>query len=241
MFTYDQIFKDKNNVLFVMAHPDDILVYFAGLINKLRKESKNVWVVTVTNGARGSRDTVISEEKLAKQRVEEEISALEYLKVPKDNFFCLNYKDGEVESTMKLIEEVSYFIRKYKADIVCTHEPSLFYEPTYNNDGFFVQHRDHRKVGEAVIDAVYPFARDRSFFPEHQKEGIAPRSIYELLLTDEKGSNFHFDYTEEIEAKKAAMRLHKSQFNEEFINQIVDDMKRDDRFFEMFKYVKLLW
>src|SRR3989344_5713531 len=241
MFTYEQIFKDKTNILFVMAHPDDILVYFAGLINKLRKDNKNVYAVTVTNGARGSKEAKISEEKLAEQRIQEEISALEFLKVPKENFFCLNYKDGEIESTMKLIGEISYYIRKYKIDIVCTHEPDLIYEATYNNDGCFVQHRDHRKVGEATIDAVYPFARDRSFFPEHQKEGIEPRSIYELLLTDEKGSNFHFDYTKDLETKKSAMRLHKSQFNEEFINQVVDDMKKDDRYFEMFKYVKLLW
>ena len=142
-----------------MAHPDDILVYFAGLINKLRKDNKNVYAVTVTNGARGSKEAKISEEKLAEQRIQEEISALKFLKVPKENFFCLNYKDGEVESTMKLIGEVSYYIRKNKIDIVCTHEPGLIYEATYNNDGFFVQHRDHRKVGEATIDAAYPICQ----------------------------------------------------------------------------------
>lgn len=241
MFTYNQIFDDKKNVLFVTAHPDDCLVYFAALIHKLRQENKNVYVVVVTNGARGSQDTKISEEELAKQRINEEIEALEFLTVPKKNFFCLNYKDGEVESTMNLIGEVAYYIRKLKADIVCTHEPGLIYEATYNNDGFFVQHRDHRKVGEAVIDAVYPFARDRSFFPEHTKEGVEPRTIYDLLLTDEKGSNFHFDYTEELETKKAAMRIHKSQFNEEFIEQVVNDMKVDNKYFEKLKYLKLLW
>jgi LmbE family N-acetylglucosaminyl deacetylase len=241
MFTYTEIFEPKSSILIVTAHPDDCLVYFAALINKLRKDNKNVSVLVVTNGARGSKENIISEEELAKQRITEEISALEYLKVPKANFFCLDYKDGEVESDMKLIGEVSYYIRKFKADIVCTHEPGLIYESTYDNTGFFVQHRDHRKVGEAVIDAAYPFARDRSFFPEHQKEGIEPHSVYELLLTDEKGSNFHFDYTSELETKKTAMRYHKSQFDEDFITQVVDDMKKDDHYFEMFKYIKLLW
>jgi LmbE family N-acetylglucosaminyl deacetylase len=241
MFTYNEIFDNKNNILIVTAHPDDCLVYFAALIHKLRQNNKNVFVVVVTNGARGSKDTVITEEKRAEQRIDEEIKALEYLDVSRDHFVCFNYKDGEVESDLKLIGEISKYIRKWKADIVFSHEPGLIYESTYNNDGYFVQHRDHRKVGEAVIDSVYPFARDRSFFPEHAEEGIEPRSIYELLLTDEKGSNFHFDYTPDIETKKAAMRLHASQFNEEFIDQIVNDMKKDDHYFEMFKYVKLLW
>lgn len=241
MYTYEDIFTSKKNILIVSAHPDDCLVYFAGLINRLRKENKNVYVVVVTNGARGSKDSVISEEELAQVRINEEISALQFLKVSKENFYCLNYKDGEVESSLQLIGEVSYYIRKYKADLVCTHEPSLIYQHTYNNDGFFVQHRDHRKVGEAVIDAAYPFSRDRSFFPEHYKEGIEPHSVYDILLTDEAGGNFDFDYTEEVETKKSAMRLHKSQFNEEFINQVVDDTKSNDRYFEKFRYVKLLW
>lgn len=241
MFIYPQIFGTKKTVLFVTAHPDDCLVYFAGLINQLRKDKKEVYVVVVTNGARGSKENIITEEALADLRLKEEATALEFLNVPKENLFCLNYKDGEVESDMKLIGEISYYIRKYKIDIVCSHEPGLIYASTYSNDGFFVQHRDHRKVGEAVIDAAYPFSRDRSFFPEHAKEGIEPHSVFELVLTDETGSNFHFDYTENLETKKSAMRLHKSQFNEEFIDSVVNDMKVDDRYYEKFKYVKLLW
>lgn len=241
MYSYKEIFESKQSAVFITAHPDDCLVYFAALINKLRLDDKKVYVVVVTNGARGSKDKIISEDALAKLRIEEEIKALEYLKVSKENVICLEYKDGEVESDMKLIGKVSYYIRKFKADIVATHEPGLIYESTYDNTGFFVQHRDHRKVGEAVIDAVYPFARDRSFFSDHVKEGIEPRTIYDVLLTDEKGSNFHFEYTEDMEKKKSAMRIHKSQFDENFINDVVNDMKEGDKYFEKFKYLKLLW
>jgi N,N'-diacetylchitobiose non-reducing end deacetylase len=166
MFTYTHIFDSKKSVLFVTAHPDDCLVYFAGLINQLRKDKKEVYVVVVTNGARGSKETIITEEALANLRLKEEATALEFLSVPKEHLFCLNYKDGEVESDMKLIGEISYFIRKYKIDIVCSHEPALIYASTYNNDGFFVQ---------------------------------------------------------------------------EFIESVVNDMKSEDRYYEKFKYVKLLW
>ena len=241
MFTYKDVFGNKKNVLFVTAHPDDIIVFYGALVNKLRKDNKEVFVVTVTNGCRGSGDKVISEEDLSKQRLDEEIAALEFLKVPKENFVCLEYKDGEVESNYKLIGEVAKYLRKFKVDVVCTHEPTAIYQPTYKKDGFFMQHRDHRKVAESVADAVYPFARDRSFFPEQYKKGIEPRTIYDLVFTDEKESNFEIDYTVELEIKKSALRLHKSQMDEEFINDVVETVKFGGRYLEKYFYVKLLW
>jgi LmbE family N-acetylglucosaminyl deacetylase len=241
MFTYTDVFKEKKNILVVTAHPDDTLVFFGAIIHQLRQENKDVYVLVVTNGARGSRENDISEAELAQQRLQEERSALKSLNVPEENVFCLGYMDGEVESDMKLIGEISKYIRKFKIDIVCTHEPSLQYAPTYAKDGFFVQHRDHRKVGEAVIDAAYPFSRDRSFFIEHYSEGIEPHSVYDILLTDEKDCNFEFDYTQKLEIKKAAMRLHKSQFNEESIDAINNAFKFGDTYMERFNYLKLLW
>ncbi|HUD19922.1 MAG TPA: PIG-L deacetylase family protein [Patescibacteria group bacterium] len=241
MFTYEQIFKDKHSVLFVTAHPDDILVYYAALVHKLRKENKNVYAVTVTNGARGSGDKNISESELSRMRIKEETAALKFLGVNAENTLCLDYKDGEVESNYKFIGEISKYIRKFKADIVCTHEPTAIYQATYKRDGFFVQHRDHRKVAEAVVDAVYPFSRDRSFFPEQIKEGIEPHTLYDIVMTDEISCNFELDYTEDLEVKKAAMRIHKSQFDEAFINDIVDTVRNNDRYVEKYFYVKLLW
>ncbi|MBP9691293.1 PIG-L family deacetylase [Candidatus Woesebacteria bacterium] len=241
MFTYDHIFENKKNTLFIMAHPDDILVYYGALVNKLSQDNKNIYILTVSNGARGSRDSVITEDELAQTRLNEEIEALNYLGVPRENIHFLHYKDGEIESTYKLIGEISKYIRKYKADVVCTHEPTGIYMQTYSKSGYFVQHRDHRKVAEAVIDSAYPFSRDRSFFPEHASEGIEPHSVYDIIMTDEKGSNFELDYTEDRETKKSAMRFHKTQFDEGTIQEIVDSVKNNDRFLEKYLYVKLLW
>lgn len=241
MYTYSDIFEKKQNILVVTAHPDDAPVFFGALMHQLRKDGKNVYVVVVTNGARGSRENIISEAELAKQRIQEETEALKVLGVDKDHFFCLGYKDAEVESELKLIGEISKFIRKYKIDIACSHEPSMIYQQTYNKDGFFVQHRDHRKVGEAVIDAVYPFSRDRSFFTEHYVEGIEPHSVYDILLTDEKGCNFDFDHTEFTDIKKEALRKHKSQFSEESVKNIIDAFTFNGRNLEKFNYLKLMW
>lgn len=241
MFTYSDIFSNKQRILFVTAHPDDIMVYFGGLLTQLRKDGKEAFVVTVSNGARGSKETVISEKALAKQRLEEEGAALEFLGVPRINQVCLNYKDGEVESTLPLIGEIVRYIRSFKPDIVCSHEPGAQYKETESGSGFWIQHRDHRKVGEAVIDAAYPFSRDRSFFPEHLKEGLGPHSVYDLLLTEENGVNFKFDYTEVLETKKDAMRFHKSQMDEDFITDVVEAIKEEGRYLEYYRYMHLLW
>lgn len=241
MYTYDQIFKEKNNILFVTAHPDDVIVYFGALIEKLRNDDKNIFVVTVTNGARGSRENTISEEDLANTRITEEIEALKFLKVETQNIECLKYKDGEVESNYKLIGEISKYIRKFKADIVCTHESTSLYKESNDKNGYFIQHRDHRKVGEAVVDSVYPFSRDKSFFPEHGSEGVNPHSVYDILLTDDNGYNFEFDYTEKLETKKSALLLHVSQFDSQKVDDFVQTQKIEDKYFEKFKYLKLLW
>jgi LmbE family N-acetylglucosaminyl deacetylase len=224
-----------------LARKDDAVVYYGALIHKLRQDSKEVFVVTVTDGSRGSGDKQISEAELGKMRVQEELTALKFLGVEPNNFVCLNYKDGEVESNYKLIGEVSKYIRKFKAEIVCTHEPTAIYQQTYAKDGFFVQHRDHRKIAEAVVDAAYPFSRDRSFFPDHLLEGIEPHACYEILMTDEISSNFQIDYTDEVEIKKEALRLHQSQFDEGGANEIMDAVKFDGRYMERYYYVKLLW
>lgn len=242
MFTYDQIFTSKQNILFVTAHPDDVIVFYGALIHKLVADHKNIFVLTVTNGCRGSGGRDISEDELSKDRIAEELSALKYLGVPKENHACLGYKDGEVESNYKLIGEISKYIRKYKADIVCTHEPTGVYLTTYDKKGFFVQHRDHRKTAEAAVDAVYPFSRDKAFFPEHIKEGIEPHELFEIIMTDEIQSNFEIDYTNDVKTKIEALKIHKSQFStHESAQEIVDAVKFDDNYLEKYFYVKLIW
>jgi LmbE family N-acetylglucosaminyl deacetylase len=241
MFSYSDIFAKKQRVLVVTAHPDDSVVFFGALMHQLCLDEKEVYVLLITNGARGSRDETISEAELSKKRLQEEENALRVLGVKKAHIFCLGYADGEVESNLKLIGEISKYIRKFKVDLVCTHEPSLIYLETYNKKQFFVQHRDHRKVGEAVIDAVYPFSRDRSFFVEHYAEGIEPHSVFDLLLTDEKAANFDFDFTPYLAVKSQAMQAHKSQFNADKVKNILESFKFDNKYLEKFQFVHLAW
>lgn len=241
MHSYQDIFSSKQRILFVTAHPDDLVVFFGALIRKLRDDGKEVFALLVTNGARGSRENTISELELSQQRLKEEQACLSILGVDEAHSFCLGYADGEVESNMKLIGEISYYLRKYQIQLVATHEPSLQYLQTYDKQSYFVQHRDHRKTGEAVIDAVYPFSRDRSFFSEQFTDGVEPHEVFEILLTDEKACNFEFEFTQTQELKKQAMRAHKSQFDEATIIDIISAFTIDNRCLERFQYLKLAW
>ena len=240
-YTYEEIFNDKKTILFFPAHPDDVIVFFGALIHKLIKDKKNVYVATVSNGNRGSRENEVGEKELAEKRQIEEKNALKHLGLPLENYFSLDQPDGEVENNLSLVEKISFYIRKLKPDLVATHEPQTIYSETYNQDGYFVHHRDHRKTGEAVIDSVYPYARNRSFFPDQSKKGLEPFSVYDVLLTDEAGSNFDFDYTNEVQTKMEALKMHASQFSENDAQEIVDSVKFGDKYLEKFKYLKLLW
>lgn len=240
-FTYEEIFKDKKTILFFPVHPDDIVVFFGALIRKLIQDNKNVFVITVSSGNRGSGKDEVGERELANKRLEEEKSALKFLGMPQENYFNLNHEDGEVKNDMGLVEEISFYIRKFKPDLVATHEPTIIYSETYEHDGFFIQHRDHRQAGEAVIDSVYPYARNRSFFPDQSKKGLEPFSVYDILLTDEAGANFDFDYTKDVQLKIDALKMHASQFDDNAAKDIVNSVKFGDKYLEKFKYLKLLW
>ena len=92
-----------------------------------------------------------------------------------------------------------------------------------------------------MIDAAYPFSRDRSFFPEHSKEGIQPHAVREILLTDEKESNFELDHTLNVDVKRKALLAHKSQIDAETAESILNAFASDGKHFEKFQYLKLLW
>lgn len=239
MFSYQDIFASKNRVLVVTAHPDDAVIFFGALMHKLVQDRKQVYVAVVTNGRRGSRDNVVTERELGHARLQEERRCLEVLGVPHQNLFCLDYADGEVESNLMLIGEIARLLREFKIDIVCTHEPGSQYVRLPGVAKYFVQHRDHRKTGEAVIDAVYPFSRDRSFFPEHIEAGLEPHTLTEILLSAEKGYNCILPFDDSVETKRQAMLEHVSQFTPEVVEHILKNFCYDNGYQEKYQYISL--
>lgn len=241
MYSYEDIFKDKKTILVVVAHPDDLDFYFGGTLARLRKDNIDVHCLITTNGARGSRENTSSEDELAAIRHLEQETALRCLGVKHENYYCLNYKDGEVDNTFKFIGEIAKYIRKTRCDLVMTFEPHCGYLNYLDKGTHYINHRDHRITGMSTLDAIYPFSRDRSFFTEHYSENLLPHTVKDIVLTNDLNKNAKIDITEVIEQKRNALLSHHSQFSVERVNEMINERIEEGRHYEYMNYIKLEW
>jgi len=245
MFSYEDIFKDLKRILFVVAHPDDLDVYFGGLVARLVNDKKEVNILLATSGDKGAEDAITEEKALADERIKEQVAALEVLGLTKESLQLLNLPDGELQENMsELLEKITKTIRKLKPDIICTLDPQIIYSYSNKLSGYFINHRDHRAVGLAAIDATYPLARSHSFFKGHFNEGLSPHSTFKLYVTSDQypEANTNIDITSVIEKKSKAMAQHKSQFTPDQVDQIIqEDNKVEDSYTERGKFINLLY
>lgn len=198
------------------AHPDDVEFGYGGTLAKWAKDGAAVIVVICTSGNRGSRQHQIDQQKLIRKRRAEQEEAAKIVEVKEVVF--LDHEDGNLIPDINFEEELVKIIRKYKPDRVLTHDPSYFYR--VREDFSMINHHDHRACGEAVLDAVYPLARDLASFPDHQKEGLKPHKVSEVYLPSWDNPNYVEDITETIDIKIKAVLAHSSQ---------VDDPKQTEK------------
>jgi len=194
-------------ILAVGAHPDDLDFGFGATIAKAASQGAKIYYLLATKGQRGSNDKNMTSEELAVIRAEEQRQAAKVLGVRQVYF--LNYNDGELVADIKLREQVVIYIRKLKPSMVFTMDPSHFF---YKELGF-VNHSDHRAIGEATLDACYPLARDWLSFPEHDALGLRPHKVKQLFFPslDPKEANYFVDVTKTLKLKLRALKFHASQ------------------------------
>ena len=206
----EQIEFQGKIVLVIGAHPDDNDFGAGATVAKAAAQGSEVHYLIATTGQRGSSDENMTGDRLSDIRKKEQEEAARALGVRAVHF--LDYVDGELVPDLRLKEQVVISIRRIRPDIVFTMDPSFFY---YKNYGF-VNHSDHRAIGEATLDACYPLARDLLSFPEHAKAGLKPHKVKELLLHSfvPENANFYVDVTETFDLKIKALSLHKSQVSD---------------------------
>ena len=197
-------------VLGVVAHPDDLDVIASGAIAKYIQGGAEVHYLVLTDGGKGSDDLTMTTEELIKIRQEEQRQGLAAIGGNPDNVHFLSYGDGELEATLALKQDIVRAIRQYKPDTVITLDPV----PVYSETTGRINHTDHRVAGYAVIDAVFPLARDRLTFPALAAEGLEPHKVDTLLLVDFDRATYYEDITETFDLKKAAIAAHPSQFKD---------------------------
>ena len=69
-------------------------------------------------------------------------------------------------------------------------------------------------LGQVVLVAVYPFARDHLAYPDLIAQNLQPHKVKELLFWAAEDVNFRSDITEFFDIKLAALRCHASQVRE---------------------------
>lgn len=197
--------SQQRRIMGVFAHPDDPEFFAGGTFARWAAGGAHITLVLATSGDKGSADPEMTSERLVEIREAEERAAAQALGVTEVIF--LRYRDGELQPDLRLRRDVTRLIRLKQPEIVVTTDPSVFW---YEGRG--VNHPDHRAIGEAVLDAVYPAARDRLNFIELERdEGLQPHKVSQLYIAGTASPNVHIDITDFVETKIASLRHHRSQ------------------------------
>lgn len=207
--------NEKNNqnetphrVMGVFAHPDDAEFFAGATFARWAADGAEITFVLATSGDKGSSDPEMTSEKLAEIREEETKKAAEALGV-KDVVF-LRYKDGELFPTLELRRDITRMIRLKKPDLIVTLDPTRFW---YGTGG--INHPDHRAIGAATLESVFPTARDRLNFIELERdEGLEPHKCLTVYIAGAEEPTVKVDVTGCIETQIKALLEHKSQIGE---------------------------
>jgi len=201
----DDPLPTPDRVLVVAAHPDDIEFGAAGTVARWVDEGARVDYLLVTRGDKGSDDPDTDTDALVALREREQRAAAAEIGVASVEF--LGEPDGQVESSLALRERITRAIRTLRPEVVMTHDPTVLF---VNNE--WVNHPDHRAVGQCTVDAVFPTARDPLNFREHLEAGLQPWKVAELYLWSTNEANRIVDIGTTIDRKVAALSHNASQF-----------------------------
>ncbi len=199
--TSDLLHDEFSTYMIVVAHPDDSEFSSAGSVARLTDAGRRVIIIQVTSGDRGSPDPATIPAELAATREAELLEATSRVGVKPEDVIFLRCPDGELMPDLSLREKIVRMIRTWKPDVIITHDP---FRP-------YALHPDHRAVGLATVDAVYPTARDPLYFPEHLRDGLEPHKTAEIWFFGAEHPDKIIDITDTFDRKILALKAHKSQ------------------------------
>ena len=184
----------------VTPHPDDAEISCGGTVTNWIRQGASVYYVLCSDGSKGTDDPDMTPERLAKIRYREQLEAAKTLGVKE--VVALGYPDGELEDTREFRGHLVRALRRFRPEVVICPDP-------YRRSFYF--HRDHRIVGQVTQDAVFPYARDRLHFPEHEAEGLVPHKTGTLMFWGPEEIETYVDISESMDLKAEALKCHRSQ------------------------------
>jgi LmbE family N-acetylglucosaminyl deacetylase len=194
-------------VVAVFAHPDDAEIAAGGTLVKWAAAGREVHLIVLTNGDRGSQDPALDRAELAATRLRETEAAAASMGLASVRVGTI--PDGELENTWAVREPVVRRIREVRAETIVTLDPTaVFFEQRYYN------HSDHRMAGWVALDASFPGSGNPHFFAEHLHEGLAPQDVHDVWLSWTNEPNHQEDITGLLPRKVEALARHESQLAE---------------------------
>ena len=188
--------------LAVYAHPDDPEVSCGGTLARWAAAGADVQVVVATSGDKGSSDPAVVPAELAARRAGEVAAAAGALGLSASHL--LGHPDGEVDEA-RLRAELVALVRALRPEaVVCPDPTAVFFGSSY------VNHRDHRAVGWAALDAVAPAAASPHYYPG----AGPPHQVRSLWLSGTLEPDAWVDIGPTVDAKAEALLCHRSQLGE---------------------------
>jgi LmbE family N-acetylglucosaminyl deacetylase len=185
--------------LAVFAHPDDPEVACGGTLARWAALGAEVHLVIACRGEKGSFDPATDPDALAASRAEEVARAAEVLQLASVEH--LGHPDGEIENDAALRARLIEIIRRRRPDALVTPDPTaVFFGDSY------VNHRDHRELGWAVLDTLVPAAS-----PLYVPEAGSAHQVALVLLSGTLDADAWVDITAVLDTKVAAVSCHQSR------------------------------
>jgi LmbE family N-acetylglucosaminyl deacetylase len=199
--------------LVIVAHADDI-EFYSGTLAVWTQAGADITYCIVTDGAAGSNSEDYNREALIQTRRQEQRVAAQAVGVTDVRF--LNYADGTLQPTLELRKDLTRLIRELRPEVVVIPDPNTYY---FDNNTY-VNHPDHRAVGEAALYAAFPSAGARPIFPELLSQGYEPHDVTKIYLMIADQANVFVDVSSVYQRKQQALRSFPSQFGEDVIEMI---------------------
>lgn len=195
-------------ILFIGAHADDDALSH-GTLAMLQAHGNQVYILTLTTGNVGTQDPKLSRLQLADIRRQEELAALKELGIPADHYINLGYDDGmlEFEDHKAVVENLVYWIRKLRPDVLFAWDPGKVYQRWHK--------ADHRAAAYLAADAARAAMWRLLFEGQISQQGLKEFTIPEYMFYNDydfQDENLWVDISAFVEQRVRAGSHYLSQF-----------------------------
>lgn len=188
--------------LAVFAHPDDPEVSCGGTLARWAAGGCAVHLVIANQGDKGSADPTTDPAELTRRRADEVARAADVLGIRAVEH--LGHPDGELDNDAALRGRLIEVIRRVRPDAVVAPDPTaVFFGESY------VNHRDHRELGWALLDSLVPSAS-----PLYAPAAGAAHQVGLVLLSGTLEADAYVDISDVLDRKVEAVSCHRSRVGE---------------------------